>query len=428
MKHQKYKNTRIHPAFTVALGMALMFIVSSFINGTNSIFIAPVIEEFGILRSQYMIGVTIFLLTTGTVTPAVGKLYQKYDVRMVHCIASIGCACVCIIRACAVNIYWWWVSWFLLGWVFPVIVTLMLPTLTGRWFSKNVGTVMSIIVMAQGVSDSILNTIGSVIISGFGWRTLEWIWAAGCLIIGIPVSIFLLKSSPEELGIKPWGDDTLCSVKSDSEDSDDKRAVAMGMSYERAVRSKAFYLIVFAVIFASLSSVTGYINIFCQEVGYTIIIAGIITSSNNIGKLIGQAFLGTLSDHISAKTCFVISQTCVIVGIMGIVITAGKASVVVIGFFSMLTGINSAVGNLLFPIMTKEVFGIKDYTMIWAQVARYMSWIGAFASFIWGVVIDVSGSYIWAFALSSLLEIIPIIIIFAGKKVFDSTKQQWSVK
>ena len=436
MKDDNQPRKKIHYAWVIALAMFLMYFISSFITGSRSIFLVPVLEEFGCTKTQYSFTTTIFMLVTGIVAPTVGKWFQKYDIRIIEALASVGCALVCAMRALSPNIYVHWASSLILGVCFPCILNLMLPTMTNRWFAWKVGTVMSVVAMAQGLSDSIFNTVGSMIIANYGWRACEWAYAAGCLIIGLPVSLLLFKNKPEDLGLKPWGiEKAQEEMKKKSKGNEKEETVflteggrPLGLSYKEAIKTKAFWLIFFGLASASITSVSSFLNAYCQSVGYSIVMAGVVTSAMSVGKLVGKASLGTLSDFLSPRDSFFIGQICVFTGVIGVAIFAPFAPVWVVAIFTFLTGVESAVGNLVFPIMTKDIFGVREYPIIWSQVVRALALVGAFASTLWGFVIDVTGNYIVSFYLSSFFEILPVILILMLGKEVPKIRSRWTAE
>lgn len=437
---EKHPPRKLHYAWVIAIAMFMMYFISSFITGARSIFLVPVLEEFGCSKTQYSFTTTIFMLVTGIVSPTVGKWFQKYDIRIIEALASIGCALVCAMRALSPNIYVHWASSLILGVCFPCILNLMLPTLTNRWFAWKVGTVMSVVAMAQGLSDSIFNTLGSVIIANYGWRACEWAYAAGCLIIGLPVSLLLFRNKPEDLGLKPWGIEKMqeeMQKNAAAEDEKKKKEETayftpdgrpLGLNYKDAIKTKAFWLIFFGLASASITSVSSFLNAYCQSVGYSIVMAGVVTSAMSIGKLVGKISLGTLSDFISPRDSFFIGQICVFTGVIGVAIFAPFAPIWVVAIFTFLTGIESAVGNLVFPIMTKDVFGVREYPMIWSQEVRALALVGAFASTLWGFVIDITGNYIVSFYLSSFFEILPVILIMMLGKEIPKIRSRWTTE
>ncbi len=412
-----------HYSYVIIMGLLCMSIVSSFINGTNTIFMYPVIEEFGCSVKQYTLSLTIFSITTGLVSPWIGKAMQKYDIRIVETCAILGCALVCLIRGSAPNIYFYWLASAILGFCFPCVVTLLLPTMVNRWFAVRVGTILGMLGLVEGLSDTVFNTVGSMIIQQYSWRMCQFIWAGAILVIGLPATIFLFRNKPEDLGLNPYG----FGAEKEKSDEPQQPVALKGVTYKEALRTPAIWLVVATLGFVAITSTTGFINVYVQSTGYAVIIAGTISSCMSIGKLIGKGLLGPVSDKFGARGGFLLSATCEVIGIMGVAIFAPRGvAPFVIGIFTAIAGINSTVGTLAFPMLTREIFGVKEFSMIWAQVARWMSWLGALNSLIWAAVVDASGSYLTAFYISQAMGILPIIFFFWASHEGKKVQKRWT--
>lgn len=53
MSAEQKKQNRLHYGYVVALAMFLSYILSTFMYGTDTLFLAPVLEEFGCSKGQW---------------------------------------------------------------------------------------------------------------------------------------------------------------------------------------------------------------------------------------------------------------------------------------------------------------------------------------------------------------------------------------
>ena len=424
MSAAQKKERRFHYAYVVAAAMFLMYILSVFTHGSDSLFLTPVMEEFGCTRAQWGMIMTIWMIGTGFTMGPIGKLYEKVDGRIMQAVAAIGIAAHCAIRALSTNIYWWWAGAVLLSLVFPMVLNLMLPTFTTRWFAKRVGLVMSICSMAQGLANSVFSVIIANLISNHGWRFAMWVEAALALIIGIPVAL-LFRSRPSDLGLQPLGAEEIASA-----DGTVTTAKPRGMSYKEAMKNPVFWMLFAAIGISTFAgNMYGYISAFLQTpaVGYTVVAAGAVLSAQSLGQTIGKLTMGTLSDIIGGRKVALMSCTFLIVGILGISFLAGGVAPVVISGCAFLVGYNTAAGNLVWPMITKETFGLLEYTAIWAALVRALALVGAFASTVWGLVADMAGGdYRVAFVGGAVLMLVPMaLIIMTAKPAKEYPQTKW---
>ena len=332
MTAEQKKEIRFHYAYVIAAAMFLSYILSSFMSGTTAQFLKPVLEEFGCTRAQWGLTSTIWMFGTGLIMPILGRCYEKYDARIMQGICAVGTALVMVIRAVSKNIYWWWASAVVLSFVFPLVLNLMLPTFTNRWFAKRVGFVMSICSMAQGLSNTFFNSFIAVQLANHGWRYCHWLMAVLALVIGIPVAL-LFRSRPSDLGLKPlWADDDKVDESTGKSVSS---SVPRGLTCKEAMKTPGFWMLFAALALQTLSGTTSFINAYLQTdaVGYTVVMAGAYMSAQSLGQTVGKLSMGTLSDIIGPKRVVLIGYACVLTGVLGVCFMAGTVSITVICIF-----------------------------------------------------------------------------------------------
>lgn len=423
MSAEQKKQNRLHYGYVIAVAMFLSYILSTFMYGTDTLFLAPVLEEFGCSRGQWGITTTIWMFGSGLVMPFLGKCYEKYDARIMQGVCAIGVALTLAIRALSRNIYWWWASALVLACVFPLVLNLMLPTFTNRWFVKRVGFVMSICSMAQGLSNTFFSTFISVQIAGHGWRYAMWLEAILALVIGIPVAL-LFRSRPSDMGLKPIGYEDKAS-----EDGVAKAEYkSLGFTCKEAMGTPVFWMLFAALALQTLSTTNEFVNAHLQSsaVGYTVVMAGAYVSAQSLGQTIGKLSMGTLSDIIGPKKVVLIGYACVLTGTLGVAFLAGSVPPIVVSIFGFLIGISTASGNLVWPLCAKEAFGTLEYSAIWANLVRALSMVGAFGSTLWGIVIDFAGGdYRAAFIGGCILVLIPLVIVLTIGKASKDYPAKW---
>lgn len=421
---EEKKAKKLHYAYVIAAAMFCMYIISTFMYGTDPLLVAPVMAELGCSNFEWGMTTTIWMLVAGFVLPFVGKLYEKVDGRWMELAAVILTAIYCAIRALAPNIYFFWFGAVLVGFAFPMVLNLMLPTFTTRWFVVKVGLVMSICSLAQGLSNSVFNTVGAVIIQANGWRFFMWVQFALTLVIGIPVAL-LFRSRPSDMGLKPLG---YKAAAEETSTATAEIAPAAGVTKKAAMKTPSFWFMAAAVSCQMLACTYGYFSRHLQTEGieYTLVMCGVVASALSIGQSIGKASLGTLSDIIGAKRVVFLSLACQLLGDLGVGYLAGKAPFAVICFCAGMRGVAMASANLVCPLVAKEIFGLKEFSSIWASIAQFMVILGAFYSTLWGAVADLTGSYLVSITGGAIL--VAAAIVFFTLAILNSkkVKAQWT--
>ena len=123
--------------------------------------------------------------------------------------------------------------------------------LVSRWFEKDRSFLIGIVSTAWSVASSITPIMVSGIITHASWR---WTFAPAIgmtAVITLPIAFFLMKDSPEAIGIKPYGastaDDkekTALLVNEDNGEEQKKKELE-GIRVRVALRMFGFWMLLF---------------------------------------------------------------------------------------------------------------------------------------------------------------------------------------
>jgi MFS family permease len=117
-------------------------------------------------------------------------------------------------------------------------------TMVGKWFVKRLSSAMGIYTVALSIGFMIAFPVVGSVVQSSGWRT-AWAWVGGVILLGlVPVSLLLVRRSPEECGI---------SLDGEKPRETDPSPETPGFTLGQALRTPAFW------VFALSSSVYGLI-------------------------------------------------------------------------------------------------------------------------------------------------------------------------
>lgn len=187
-------------------GMLLITMTVPFTSGLVSLYMLPVTEEFGLIRSAFTLTTTILSACTIVLSPFVGQVMQKYNLKLILASTLTVFALAYMSYGLAQNVYHLYISAFIIGLAFPFCSILPVQMLLVNWFNKSRGLAMSIAVGGIGVGGFIFSPIIASLIQNMGWRKTYFVMGASILIIGLPIIFFIMKRSPEDIGLKPYGE------------------------------------------------------------------------------------------------------------------------------------------------------------------------------------------------------------------------------
>ena len=183
-----------------------MFLACAFTFNTASIYYDSVAVAFDTGRANVGFYMT---LVYGTACVAnlfwAGPLLEKLDLRIIltTAVALVGVAL--LIMSNAQSIMWFYVAGVLMGLGNAWLLWLIVPVVVGRWFKKRRGTLIGIGMACTSISGTLLSPVFSSVIEGAGWRSAYLYQAILVLVVCLPLSIFVVRSRPEDKGLKPLG-------------------------------------------------------------------------------------------------------------------------------------------------------------------------------------------------------------------------------
>jgi len=408
------KIKRVHYGWVVVLVSACLMMVQALRMFSFGIFLKPISSEFGWGRGEISSAFAIAMLVSGAFAILSGRAADRYGPRLLVTISGTLVAAGFFLMS-RINSIWqvqliWGVFMGLGGCFFFIPITTALL----RWFVKRRGAAMSLTGAGFGLGGIIAPPLCQALIATFDWRTTYTILSLITLAMVIPLAQFL-KKSPEQAGMRaygaePDGDNGVISPAS--------RANA-DFSFTGALKTGRFWLFGFLQLcfFSSLQVVLVHINPYALDIGIPALTAASIVSFISAFSTAGRIATGFLSDRLGGKPMLV---ACLFTATVALVLLFFAREVWMFYLFAVVFGL--AYGGIvpLTSIVPVELFGIKNFGVIYAGltlVSTIGESMGAPAA---GFIFDVTGSYQIAFllciVLGSLALTFSILLMRDGKK------------
>jgi MFS family permease len=227
--------------WVVAASFVIVFFGAGIGFYSFSVFLKPLEAEFGWSRTQISNSVAVWAVVYGFSTPIIGVLLHKYGAKSV----IAGCAFVagiCYLLLGQISqLSHLFVLMFFIGIGMAGITLLPNQTIISNWFQKYRGRAMGIMMMGVGFGGLSMPPLASALIITYGWRTSFRVLGCLLLFVIIPVVLFLVRTKPSDMGLKPDGD----TGDSGSEASAHStlHSSASGLPVKRAVGTTSFWLL-----------------------------------------------------------------------------------------------------------------------------------------------------------------------------------------
>lgn len=413
---EKTRSGGIHRGFLVFVACCLIcFSTVTLSFNTMGIFYTPAGADLGIETGTFGTYMSVQYLAMAISMIFGGKILARYNARWV---LTVCCAMVSagILLMSTYNFMWqFYCSGVLIGCANSILLYLMVPTMIDRWFKDRVGFFVGVCLCFTGVGAVVFNPIGGWVIENFGWRAGYLVFGIVTACLGLPSALFLVRSEPAELNLTPW-----VSTKTVREDAGKAAAPVKGVMFKDALRTPALWLV---ALYAGMMDVgitlNYYIPSYVSSLSMGVFAASTVSSAIMIGQMVGKLLLGYINDK-NVKMGVVTAVSCGIVGVSTMTFLGG-ANIVFLYIGGFFYGIFFAGATVTTSLMTRGIFGSKDYSRVFSVVSTVATLSSAFTSAVWGAIINATGSYTLTLSIGigmmAVTFAIGYLAFFFGKKV-----------
>jgi MFS family permease len=387
-----------------------------------SLFFAPVVDEFGWDRGVTAGAFSFGFLVSAVLSPLIGKLMDRTGPRTVMELGVVLMAAGLLLAPLTTRPWHLYVTIGMLVGSGSVCLgysgqSLFLP----NWFVKRRGLAVGLAFAGVGVGSVTLLPWVQAVIDAAGWRQASLAMGVLLLVVLAPLNL-LLRKRPEDLGLRPDGDGApLANAAPPPSNIVDPAWAATDWTLSRALRTARFWWISLGyfcglyVWYAVQVHQTKYL----VEIGFSPTAAAWALGFVSLIGIPGQIVLGHLSDRIGREWIWTISSLGFALCFAALIAlqTAPTfvlvyAMVLVQGFLGY--GYTSIIGAVVAEIFQGRQYGTNFGTVMVAALAG-----GAAGPFVTGLMHDIYGDYLLAFAISIGLSLVSALAIWiaAPRKV-----------
>lgn len=367
------------------------------------IFYRPVSESLGVSVGSFGIYMSIMYITSTLMLPYAGRLIERYSARWLLTGSSALMGLVFVSMAFYSSLWEFYAAGAVLGLTLAFLLYLSFPTLVNRWFHTRVGLMIGICSAASGVGGMLFNPLGGWLITTWGWRWAYALFGLLILLIVSPLLALFLSDSPKAKGLLPFGYKAVGGGAADKPFAPE----AEGMTYGEARRTPLFYaLVFFAFLMMGTSTLNLFIPGFVTDHGFSLEAASFTAAAAMAGVTIGKLALGWVNDRNCSAG---VAVTCGAgaAGLLLMLVAAGSLPLIATGAF--LFGWAYAGVTVQSAMLTRAVFGVRDYARIYATMSMGLAAGGAIASGGWGLLSDATSLAV-SFTTGAILLLLCLLI------------------
>ncbi len=378
--------------------------------GTKGIFSViqlPMLNDLHWSRSEISGALSANMLIYAIIAPFVGKYMDKVGIKMVLVLGSLLTGAAFMLCSMVTQV-WQFILLFgvLLGLANTGMGMIPGPTAVNRFFIKKRGRALSIALVASPGGAMVFSMLAKQILPDMGWRSLFVIMAVSSWVLVTIPAFFLMKSSPEEMGLHPDGEATvapstpnLAAAATAPLDRDETWTLS---ELIMNIKSWTVFLPYFILGGASWT-VQAHMVPHLVQMGLpkADVIDG-FTAYMFLGVL-SMLFFPSISDYVKRKYALAIAFIIQAVGVYVLSITTNTT---LMWIFVVVMG-SAAMGSYgIISALAADIFGRKNLGTVAGTMAMIASFGAAFGIYAGGWVFDTfnqSYSMLWWMWLISLV-------------------------
>ena len=371
-----------------------------------SLFTVPVTEDLGISRTEFGTFSTILSILGMVLSPVAGKVLAVKNTRIIMSVsllaAVIGYTCLSFVQ----NVVLLYVLALIIGTGSAFCTTVPIAVVLTRWFVKDRSKAMSITFAGSSVGAMILSPVISSIIESMGWRMAFRILGLGMLVILVPVVFLLVRSKPEDKGLRALGADEAVASGAAAD------AGLTGLPLRELRRHPTFWVYVTGIFVMLLTMGAMYhMPAHITGVGISADLAATFVSIYSLIAIFGKLLMGAVFDRFGVKAGILLGTVCMGLCYVFLLIAKTFPMFIVVAVFY---GLGSAHGTIFPPTLTSKLYGSKYYSEIFDFVNAFASLSMAVCNLIMAAPYDITGSYTLAWIIGLAAAVFATILLFAA--------------
>ncbi len=392
----------------VGVSFLIGFTESGVFQNILSIFMKPMVDEFGWSRASVTGAIAFGSLCGGLLSLAVGPILDRYGPRMVTfwgiLLLSLGLGAMMFVTR-----IWQLYLFFGVGRMVAIgVLSLSVSVSIANWFVRLRGRAMGITKIGDRLGSALLPLMVQFLILALGWR-MAWgaLGAVVFLMSGIPALVFL-RHRPEDMGLCPDG----ASAASDrggaihppdrpDASADDSEPV---WTRAQATRNKAFWVLIClnSLIPFAQAGINLHIYPFLTDQGFSQTTAVWILTTFAVSGMAGSAAWGILTERFRIQR--LLAANVIGNGLIFLVLYwavqfrfDGVSGTAAVFLLTALHGLFHGGRNPMIPVIWANFFGRRSLGAIYSLGNPFYFTANAIGPVFAGLFFDLFGSYAFPF-------------------------------
>lgn len=404
----KAKNkSAYHWVILVCCILTLMFAYSTGVS-LAQLFSTEILKETGFSTGAYFLTSMITSILCIIASPIIGKMLRGKYMRIVFIVCCIGTMGTYMGYGLCHELWQFYIVAALVGVFAMGAGTIPVTLIITNWFEKNRGLMISVALMGISIGGMVLSPILSAIIGQFGWRKAYFILGIVSLIVLIPISVFIVRRTPEDAGLLPYGQGEEVQAK---EKKKSYPTSTWNATLKEARQTPIIWILGIAGFFIYFSAgIIMHQSYYLQGAGFSAGSIAAFISLYSAVAIVGKLVLGHIFDRFGPRAGILFGCGTFALYLLCFIFIGNSTGMMYLA--AVLYGFGTCTATVALPIITTQIFGPKNYSELYGFLSAFTMTGNAIGSTGIGFVRDLTGSYTIALWVLVALTVVAAAFVF----------------
>ncbi len=386
----------------VAVGVLTQIAGVFSLSSTLSIFLKPVTEDLGVSRGAVSLVRTGAIIVRAAMAPLVGPIVDRRGGRKLIVAGAVIAAAGYFLLS-RVQEFW---QFFLIRCTLVVagdtlMGSVVVMVIIARWFVRKRGRAIAIANLGTGVAKVTMPLLAAALFVSVGWRQSWALFAVFTLLLVVGPALLFIRSSPEEMGLRPDGEAASPAEKDPAAASPTVQGVAdadVPWTRGEALRTRAFWLlgITFGIANIGIAGLNLHIFSFVTDLGHPALTAATVMSTVALTQLASTLLWGLVAERMDIRKAAMAQFLIQAVGII-VALTSARLDLLYTGFF--VYGIGLGGSFVLREVVWANFFGRISLGTVRGMGVFLTNVMAACGAPFFGFLFDLTGGYTLSFTV-----------------------------
>ncbi len=385
---------KIYVWIIFSMSFFMIFTALGFGSSTKGTFLTAVTKSLGLERSLFTIADSLRYLTTTVMSLLLGKTVKKIGLRKMAGFGFTFLALSFTINSLGTDYWMFYIGGALLGAGLCWTSTSMVGYLVENWFTNGKGTIMGILLSANGLggfaSEFIVTKIVYGMDGGLSYEASRWrlgyrFIAILFLVVGI-LAVLVIRERPEDIGAKALGTDKPKKKKRGSD--------WVGYSTNELIHKPFFYVAAVCVFMTgfALQSMVNVAKPYMYDVGMDKNYVIVVFASHSLLMMASKILTGVSYDNFGLKITHFLCCLCSMISLGALCVLDGSSAIPA-WVYALVSSFGLPLETVMVPLTVSYMFGKKDYTRVLGYFLGFNTLGYAVGVPVANLVYDKCGSY-----------------------------------